>query len=570
MREASFPTVHGSGWTGDTPHKRIESHRFMLQDVSYCILIALLAVGATLVPVQVNAQTPATTLKDSNGEVVLQSFVDGGLLVPGAFGAGAIPMEGAGTRLMWDPGRAAVRVGGVGVDSGTETYWDEENVGNYSVAMGSDPKASGFAAVALGERTSASGGNATALGAATTASGLEATALGRGTVAGGRGATATGFQTVAATDFSFVGGRCNEANQSADSTLFVVGNGAADVAGCTSRSDALVLEADGQLTAAGRIASQEGGFVLPDGTVLDGIDDTLPTNGNGAINFASDDGVVAPGAFGSGEIPTEGAGTRMMWYPEKAAFRAGRVGVDSGAEVNWNEENVGAYSVAVGRDTRAPGTAAVAMGDGTLAARDYSMSVGQYNAANIFEESSVLFVVGNGTGPSSTDRSDAFGVDEAGNAVASAHTTFSDRRLKTNIESMGRGTLERLLRLRPVRYTFRNQRTHPSGEQLGLVAQDVQAEFPGLVKRGSGGLLSLAYPKLTAVLVKGLQEQQATIDSLSEQVRRIETLEQRLASLESSRSSSLFAGGARSSDVLLLTFLLGLALGAGLLHLRRA
>jgi hypothetical protein len=38
-----------------------------------------------------------------------------------------------------------------------------------------------------------------------------------------------------------------------------------------------------------------------------------------------DAGFYVLGNLGSGEIPIAGAGTRMMWYPKKAAFRAGEV-----------------------------------------------------------------------------------------------------------------------------------------------------------------------------------------------------------------------------------------------------
>jgi hypothetical protein len=39
----------------------------------------------------------------------------------------------------------------------------------------------------------------------------------------------------------------------------------------------------------------------------------------------------------------------------------------------------------------------------------------------------------------------------------------------------------------------------------------VRKEFPELVSEDSEGYLSLAYPKVTALLLKGLQGQQATI-----------------------------------------------------------
>ena len=283
-----------------------------------------------------------------------------------------------------------------------------------------------------------------------------------------------------------------------------------------------------------------------------------------------------------GAIPKKGAGARMMWYPGKAAFRAGEVGSDE-----WNDSNIGTRSVAfgyrttasgdestaMGFETTASGDRSTAMGSGTTAATPTSLSIGQYNNANRSDDNS-LFVAGNGI---DFDRSDALVLDKSGNLeIAGTLTEGSDRRLKIDVEPLSEGVLGALGEIDPVRYRFKNEQTHPSGEQIGLIAQDVRAHFPELVREGSGGMLSLAYPKLTAVLLKGLQEQQselerqkATIDSLKRQVRRVEAVEKRLASLEAGRTPST-AGWADGLLPYGLSFLLGGAFfGAGLLTVRR-
>jgi len=106
--------------------------------------------------------------------------------------AGSIPVEGAGTRLMWYPAKAAFRAGTISDDE-----WDDAHVGRFSVAMGLGSLASGDASTAIGQNTTASDGGATALGVATTASGNVATAMGSGTTASGGGSTAMGSRTVA-------------------------------------------------------------------------------------------------------------------------------------------------------------------------------------------------------------------------------------------------------------------------------------------------------------------------------------------------------------------------------------
>jgi hypothetical protein len=171
-------------------------------------------------------------------------------------------------------------------------------------------------------------------------------------------------------------------------------------------------------------------------------------------------------------------------------------------------------------------------------------------------------VVGNGS--DDNNRSDALRLDDAGNLTVNSQNTFSDRRLKTDIRSLGEDVLRRIRDLRPVRYQFKDQQTRPSGEQIGLVAQDVREKFPALVREGTDGMLSLAYPKLTAVLVKGLQEQQTTIDSLRKRVHQVESLRERVTQLEARSPSGSTVAGLPAQGLLAVLLTLG-GLGAGLL-----
>jgi len=67
--------------------------------------------------------------------------------------------------------------------------------------------------------------------------------------------------------------------------------------------------------------------------------------------------------------PVEGSGVRMMWYPQKAAFRAGLVDDGSiyaipGLYDNkvWDKDNIGLYSFAAGFNSKAKGEGDVVMG----------------------------------------------------------------------------------------------------------------------------------------------------------------------------------------------------------------
>jgi len=75
--------------------------------------------------------------------------------------------------------------------------------------------------------------------------------------------------------------------------------------------------------------------------------------------------------------PVSGTGTRMMWYPDKAAFRAGNVDGNQ-----WDNANTGKFSVAFGNETIASGTGSTAMGSETTASGWGATAFGQTNLAS--------------------------------------------------------------------------------------------------------------------------------------------------------------------------------------------
>src|SRR5690606_30730813 len=116
-------------------------------------------------------------------------------------------------------------------------------------------------------------------------------------------------------------------------------------------------------------------------------------------------------------------------------------------------------------------------------------------------------VAGNGT--SDANRSNALVLLKNGNLqIAGTLTESSDARLKEEIEPL-EGVLDRVLRLQPVTYRFKEGVNRSREKQIGLLAQDVAEEFPELVKTEADGYLSLSYTQLTAVLLQALREQEA-------------------------------------------------------------
>lgn len=72
-----------------------------------------------------------------------------------------------------------------------------------------------------------------------------------------------------------------------------------------------------------------------------------------------------------GNPPISNAGTRMMWYPQKAAFRVGSVDGNQ-----WDKDNIGSYSFASGFNTKALGDYSTSLGAYTNANGAYSTSLG--------------------------------------------------------------------------------------------------------------------------------------------------------------------------------------------------
>jgi len=306
----------------------------------------------------------------SDTSASLTLFGYDGLLSYGLFGSGTPYSLGAGTRLQWYPIKSAFRAGYVSADQ-----WDDANIGEFSIALGRNTLASGLSSLALGAITTASGEYATALGRGTKATGNYSFAM-------GRGIEATGMYSVGIALGYQVGTVLSQ-----DSTMAIMG-GRVGIGTVTPTTGLEVTDT---------IYASAGGFKFPDGTVqttaatggsggntLDQAYDQggagagrIITADAGALEVGGVDGVVFKGTYDSGTIPATGAGTRMMWYPRKAAFRAGWV---SGEE--WDDANIGVSSTAMGQSTTASGSSSTAMGLGTTASGHNSTAMGYGSGAS--------------------------------------------------------------------------------------------------------------------------------------------------------------------------------------------
>lgn len=142
--------------------------------------------------------------------------------------------------------------------------------------------------------------------------------------------------------------------------------------------------------------------------------------------------------------------------------------------------------------------------------------------------------IGVGTYPSST-----FKLHVNGPARIDGVTYSSDKRLKENIRIM-KGDLEKLKKLKPVDYNYKDETTETTGtdtalvatdtlaingrrkkrKRMGFLAQDFREIFPDLVYEDEKGYLSIDYISLIPSLVEALQEQQEQIDQLQKQLKK--------------------------------------------------
>lgn len=280
----------------------------------------------------------------------------------------------------------------------------------------------------------------------------------------------------------------------------------------------------------------------------------------GQLTVNSTNGVLFSGTYDSGTIPAEGSGTRMMWYPGKAAIRAGRV---DGTE--WDDTNIGSgsfaaginniasgsTSIAIGLDVTASGSSAAAFGRNTIASGtgstaigwfptasgDYTMAMGlstnaqsycslafgRNNAdsgtSDTWVDQELILSIGDGT--STSARSNSLTFSKNGYMwIQGTLTQNSDRNLKSDIQSLP-NALQNLQKINGVSYKWRDTATMGSKREFGVIAQEVEQVYPELVGENEG-FKTTNYIGLVPVLIEAVKTQQ----------RMIEKLEQRIATLE--------------------------------------
>ena len=143
-------------------------------------------------------------------------------------------------------------------------------------------------------------------------------------------------------------------------------------------------------------------------------------------------------------VPNPGAGSRIMFYPGKGAFRAGVV-----TGTQWNDENVGQLSTALGFNTiasylgtamgyhaTASGSAAIAIGQNSIASGFHSIVLGENNLA----PGNNGICIGNSTQAAGT-LSIAMGTNTAATAIFSTALGKNTLASGENTTAMGHYTI---------------------------------------------------------------------------------------------------------------------------------
>ncbi len=312
-----------------------------------------------------------------------------------------VPIEGAGTRMMWLPKKSAFRVGTVVNSVNNEgDFWNADSIGLWSFAAGYNTKAKGYNSTSFGAFSEAIGSYSTSTGLSTLAEGFASFSTGYVAYARGAYAMATGLYTLAAGTSSVAMGEYTSA-QGYNSTAMgrnTFAKGSSSIAmgestiasgnhstsmNCFTKAKAYASLVIGRYNDSLGISSTTAWipsdplFQIGNGVSGLSLHNAMVVYKNGNMVLKNPSAVLSiPVSF---SVPITGAGTRMMWLPEKSAFR---VGTATGSE--WNADSIGTWSIAAGRSTKAKGAGSVSLGFNGQATDDYAVVIGANSKSNGF------------------------------------------------------------------------------------------------------------------------------------------------------------------------------------------
>lgn len=396
--------------------------------------------------------------------------------------------------------------------------------GDYSTAIGYGPTSSGNFSTSIGVNSASTGGYSTSIGVNASSGGAYATSMGYGASSGGgysialgmsanssdSYATALGYQSVASGAYSTAIGY--NASASGDKAISIGAYYSYTFLRLIKGVGLVPVVINRQNTATGEYS-----IALGNGNTVS----------NGGLGVGSNNYARAMGAVALGHS-------------------------------NYADS---AYSFAAGYGNSVVGHNAYALGELLTAQSANSFVIGTYNVVSgdrvDWVSTDPLFIIGNGT--SSSLRSNAMTVTKngrvglqsvtsptyalelpnsatvgVGRGLANLWATYSDGRVKSDMKDIDYG-LNEIMKLKPLSYLQHDSYTDKDGlhlngnsqRNIGMVAQEVYKIIPEAVvkpQNESAELWSMSYEKLVPVLIKGMQEQQAVIESQKKEIDELKAL----------------------------------------------
>jgi hypothetical protein len=96
----------------------------------------------------------------------------------------------------------------------------------------------------------------------------------------------------------------------------------------------------------------------------------------------------------------------------------------------------------------------------------------------------------------------------------------SDIRLKDNVLKISNSS-GKINNLSAVSFVWNNRQASHSGDDIGLIAQQVEKQFPEITTTRDNGVKAINYKKMTAILVACIKEKQQRIDSIKEKINKL-------------------------------------------------
>ncbi|GEM_PF-5507172 len=337
---------------------------------------------------------------------------------------------------------------------------------------------------------------------------LDASAITTGTIAPGRigsGVTTNAFLT---TDGSGVPGwQALNSDLHVQYALLAGRSGGQILHGGAAASDSLVLDSTSHSTKGTVLLAPSGGSV--------GVGTSSPTG-----VFDVEGGTAASGLNGGNirlNAQTGGAGNTdggvVLLSPGNStgAGRPGVAVVGSDTDVSIANQTVGQGGLYVkGGIYGADGITTnyqFRFGNGTSHFTANTSGIASHLLTTV-NGAEVMRIIANGNvGIGTTDPTQLFHVN--GTALATAWNTTSDERLKEDIKEI-ENPLKKILQLRGVTFKWRTDIMQPTKHDrlndIGVVAQEVEMQFPEVVNTGADGFKSVNYSSLVAPLIGAIKE----------------------------------------------------------------